>query len=109
MTINPIISAEKVCTARSTSALTFEFQYTKHSIIILIGEDGPEELLLDPNQVGGDVHFFEISPNHRYVAYGYEYCGDERYTLTILDTATNKILEEETVDNLGKSPNSCQI
>jgi oligopeptidase B len=65
------------------------------------GEDGPEELLLDPNQVGGDVHFFEISPNHRYVAYGYEYCGDERYTLTILDTATNKILEEETVDNLG--------
>ena len=58
---------------------------------------------MDPNQVGGDVHFFEISPNHRYIAYGYENCGDERYTLTILDTATNKILEEETVDNLGKS------
>jgi len=69
--------------------------------VFLIGEDGPEELLLDPNQVGGDVHFFEISPNHRYIAYGYENCGDERYTLTILDTATNKILEDETVDNLG--------
>jgi oligopeptidase B len=63
-------------------------------------EDGEEELLIDPNEVDGDIHFIEVSPDHNYLAFGYDKSGNERYTLALKDTSTGVIIKNY-LTNLG--------
>ena len=63
-------------------------------------EDGPEQVLLDENELAGDAEFFDlgafsISPDHRLVAYSTDYDGDEVFTLRFRDLETGADLADE--------------
>ncbi|HEY7705460.1 MAG TPA: S9 family peptidase [Acidimicrobiia bacterium] len=50
------------------------------------GPDGPEQVVLDENQLAGEHDFMavglvEVDPSHRLVAYSVDYSGDERFAL----------------------------
>ena len=62
--------------------------------------DGPEETLLDCNELAGDSEYFalglfEVSPNHRVAAYSTDFSGAEQYTLRFRDLASGTDLPEE--------------
>ena len=64
------------------------------------GEDAEEEILLDENiQAEGEKYFrlgaFEVSPDHRLLAYSADTDGSETYTLRVKDLATEKMLEDK--------------
>ncbi len=54
-----------------------------------------EHLLLDLNALAGDGYLalgtFAISPDHRYLAYSLDTCGEERFTLHVQDLATGTL------------------
>lgn len=61
--------------------------------------DAAEQLLLDENALAaGQSYFalgvFEVSPDHRYLAYSVDTTGDETYTLVVQDLATGKLLPD---------------
>ena len=63
------------------------------------GEDGPETVLLDVNQLaeGHDytrVGAFENSPDHRLVAYGVDLDGSEQFTIQIIDLETGETMPD---------------
>ncbi|MCX6130890.1 MAG: S9 family peptidase [Proteobacteria bacterium] len=65
--------------------------------------DAPEEIYLDHNQLADgldfcDLGFVDISPDHRYVAYGLDTDGNERYTIHIKDLITGKLLSDVILD-----------
>ncbi|GAB4817223.1 hypothetical protein N2152v2_004269 [Parachlorella kessleri] len=62
-----------------------------------MGESSPEEVLLDENVEAAKYDFymvggFEVSPNHRLLAYGEDTVGNEMYTLHVKDLETGKEL-----------------
>lgn len=66
-------------------------------------EDAEEEVLLDENSLAKGHDFFGVStalvsPDHRYLAYGYDVDGDEAYTLVIKDLSTGSLLPERLED-----------
>ncbi|MDW8326089.1 MAG: S9 family peptidase [Anaerolineales bacterium] len=66
--------------------------------------DAPEEILLDVNELAKGRGFcrlgnFEISPDHRYLAYSVDYSGAERFTLYIKDLHTGELLPEVIPDS----------
>lgn len=61
--------------------------------------NAPEEVLLDVNKMaeGKDymsVGVFQVSPNHRYLAYSLDDSGAEAYTLYIRDLESGKIVDQ---------------
>ncbi|MBX5495451.1 MAG: S9 family peptidase [Bryobacteraceae bacterium] len=61
--------------------------------------DAPEEVLLDSNLLAdGHAYFrlgvFEVSPNHRLLAYSIDTVGDETYTLFIKNLDTGELLAD---------------
>jgi oligopeptidase B len=59
-----------------------------------------EEILLDENQLAEGHDFFslgtfDVSPDHRMLAYSTDITGDERFTLRIKDLATGELLPDE--------------
>lgn len=66
--------------------------------------DGTDaQLLIDENALADGHEFFrlenlEVSPNDRYITYGIDNNGDERYTQHILDTVNGKSIDH--VDNV---------
>ena len=57
----------------------------------------PEEVLLDENKEAAAHKFymvagFDVSPNHRLVAYGEDTVGDEKFTLRVRDLASGRDL-----------------
>jgi oligopeptidase B len=59
-----------------------------------------EEILLDENALAtGHVYcrigVFEVSPDHRWLAYAYDFDGDEVYTLVIKNLDTGELLPEQ--------------
>lgn len=59
----------------------------------------PEEVLLDLNQMaeGKDylsLGIFEVSPNHRYLAYSLDESGAESYTLYVRDLESGEIVDQ---------------
>jgi oligopeptidase B len=63
-------------------------------------EDGPEQVLLDENELAGDADFFDlgafsVSPDHRIVAYSTDFDGDEVFTLRFRDLETGADLGDE--------------
>lgn len=64
------------------------------------GADGPEEVLLDGNELAkGQSYFrvgaFTVSPDQRLLAYGTDVAGDEAYTVHVKDLTTGKLLPDE--------------
>jgi oligopeptidase B len=72
----------------------------------LTGDGSPlsgEEVLIDGNVLAGDSDFFalgafEVSPDHRLLAYSTDFSGDERFTLRVKDLSTGELLADE-IDN----------
>ncbi|MEY2567034.1 MAG: oligopeptidase [Actinomycetota bacterium] len=63
-------------------------------------EDGPEQVLLDENELAGDADFFAIgafsvSPDHRLLAYSTDFDGDEVFTLRFRDLDSGEDLGDE--------------
>ena len=63
-------------------------------------EDGPEQVLMDENELAGDADFFDlgafsISPDHRIVAYSTDFDGDEVFTLRFRDVDAGTDLADE--------------
>jgi oligopeptidase B len=63
------------------------------------GPDGPEEILLDCNELAGDSDYFglgvlEISPDHRLIAYSTDFTGAERFDLHFRNVASATDLPE---------------
>jgi oligopeptidase B len=65
-----------------------------------------EELLLDQNRFsnGKNVYAlgtFQVSPNHRYLAYSIDTVGSEAYTVFIKNLGTGELLREEIPNTFG--------
>jgi prolyl oligopeptidase len=62
------------------------------------GLRGKERLLVDPETIStgegqnSSLHFYSASPNGRYVAYGISHGGSELVAMSVLDTASGKVL-----------------
>lgn len=61
---------------------------------------GPEEVLLDGNQLAEGHKYFRLgafiaSPNHRLLAYSLDFEGDEKYTIRIKNLDTGEPLPDE--------------
>jgi oligopeptidase B len=62
--------------------------------------DGPEEVMLDANELAGESEYFglglfEVCPEHRIAAYSTDYSGGELYTLRFRDVEQGKDLADE--------------
>lgn len=62
------------------------------------GEEGAEEILLDPNELADGESYFriggvEVSPDHRRLAFAVDTSGDESHQLLIRDLASGEILQ----------------
>ncbi len=69
--------------------------------------DAPEQVLLDENELAGDLEFFRlgafaVSPDHRLLAYATDTDGSERYVLRVKDLASGELLPD-VVSNLKPS------
>ncbi len=63
-------------------------------------ETGAEEILVDFNEVAGSSDYlgvgaFDVSPDHRLVAYSVDFDGDETFTIRIKDLGTGEHLADE--------------
>jgi oligopeptidase B len=63
------------------------------------GEESAENVLLDQNPLAvGHCYFrlgaFEVSPDHRFLAYSIDTCGSESYTLYVKDLCTGELLSD---------------
>ncbi len=71
-----------------------------------IDDEGEESIILDENKEaeGKDYHRisgFAVSPNGRYLAYGVDNSGSERYTVVIKDLQTGEMLSETIAETSG--------
>lgn len=62
------------------------------------GESGPEEILIDENELASGHSYFhsgvrEMSPDHRLLAYTVDTSGAETYRVFVLDVATRRIID----------------
>ncbi len=62
--------------------------------------DADEEIILDENELSKGHEFFslgvfDVSPNHRYLAYSVDLNGSEEYTLQIKDLETGELLSDK--------------
>jgi len=65
--------------------------------------DAPEEVLLDQNALAEghdyfDLGIFQVSPDHRILAYAVDTTGAERFTLYFLDLETRQLYPETVAD-----------
>jgi len=68
--------------------------------------EADEEIILDPNILAAEHDFFsvgsyEISPNHRYLAYSVDYSGSEDYRLYIKDLYNNHTIIDSTLQGVS--------
>ncbi|MBN1944516.1 MAG: S9 family peptidase [Bradymonadales bacterium] len=69
--------------------------------------EGPEEVLLDQNALAEgqeylEVGFLEVSPDHRWLAYGVDTTGSELYTAVFKELESGQELEQ-TIENVSYS------
>ncbi len=62
------------------------------------GDDGPEEILIDENELAAGHPYFhsgvrEVSPDHRLLAYTVDTSGGETYQLFVMDIASRRIID----------------
>lgn len=67
--------------------------------------DAPEEVFLDENELAKghdyfDLADFEISPDHRYVAFSVDTVGRRIYDIRIKDLSTGKILDDKIAETV---------
>ncbi len=65
--------------------------------------EAPEEVILDQNELAKRAEYFriggfEVSPDHRLVAYSVDTSGSETYTLRIKDLTTGELLPDEVLN-----------
>lgn len=63
------------------------------------GQDGAEEVLLNPNELAKGLEYFAlgaamVSPDHALLAYSTDTAGDETYTIHVKNLATRELFEE---------------
>ncbi len=68
--------------------------------------EAPEELLLDENRMAeGKPYFrlgaFEVSPDHRLLAFSTDETGDEKYTIRIKDLSDGRLLPDRIPETAG--------
>jgi oligopeptidase B len=68
--------------------------------------EGREEILLDVNQLAQgkeymDLGIYEVSPNHRLLAYAVDTTGSERYTLRVKDLETGGLYPDQSRRSLA--------
>jgi oligopeptidase B len=68
--------------------------------------DAEEEILLDENELAEGSDFFRlsavaVSPDHRYLAFGYDLSGDEVHTIVVKDLSTGSHLPDRLEDASG--------
>ena len=61
--------------------------------------DGPEEVLIDVNELAEDLEYCRVgnwgnSPDHKWLAYSIDTDGSEKYTIVIKDLLTGELLDE---------------
>jgi oligopeptidase B len=83
-------------------------QYAVHcrKKILSGGGDGEEEVLLDENSESKGHEFymvggFDVSPNHKILAFGLDTTGNEKFTLHIRDLETKKELSKPILETDG--------
>ena len=64
------------------------------------GEDGPEQVILDENELAGGSEFFAlgafaVSPDGRVLAYSTDHTGSERFTVRVRDLESGADLPDE--------------
>ncbi|WP_428119148.1 S9 family peptidase [Candidatus Poriferisodalis sp.] len=70
------------------------------------GTDDQETVLLDENELAGGHDYFAVgdlavSPDHRLLAYTTDTDGDEKYTLTVFEIASGRVLDAPGVPTEG--------
>jgi len=71
------------------------------------GDEGEEEIILDVNALADGHEFYEIgpisiSPDHRYLAYGFDVDGSEDYTVVVKDLVSGDFLGDR-IDGVSYS------
>lgn len=87
---------------RTEKGTQYDIYCRKHETL-----DGAEEILLDVNRLaeGGDfmeIGMFEVSPDHRTLAFAVDSIGNERYVLRFMDIESGRIYPE-TIDSVATS------
>lgn len=65
-----------------------------------------QEILIDGNVLAEGEKYFRIidvshSPDHRYIAYGVDVKGSEKYTIKVIDTQTGNLLKDQISETTG--------
>ncbi|NRA89485.1 MAG: S9 family peptidase, partial [Rhizobiales bacterium] len=65
-----------------------------------------QEILIDGNQLAIGEKYFRIvdvahSPDHRYIAYGVDVKGSEKYSIKVIDTKTGTLLSDNIAETTG--------
>jgi prolyl oligopeptidase len=67
-------------------------------LVMRLGLDGPEQVIFDPANVGGEIHsaidWFVPSPDGRLVAFGLSRGGSEESVLHVIETDTGRIFPD---------------
>ncbi len=87
---------------RTEQGTQYEIYCRKHDSL-----DGAEEVLLDVNRLAEgrdfmDIGLFEVSPDHRTLAFAVDSIGNERYVLRFMDIDSGRIYPEA-IDSVSTS------
>ena len=98
----PVKKDEYYYYSRTEEGKQYSIQCRKH-----LSLDAAEEILLDLNLYGEQFEYlslgiFEISPDHKRLAFGLDTTGDETLTVSIKELATGEILSDQLVE-VGES------
>ena len=83
--------------ARTEQGLQYAISCRKRGI------DGPEEILLNPNELAKGLEYFAlgnavVSPDQQLLAYSSDAAGDETYTIHVKNLSTGELLAERIPD-----------
>ncbi len=98
----PVKNGDYYYYSRTEEGKDYSIYCRKHGSL-----EADEEILLDLNQLAEGQEFvslgiYDVSPNHKLLAYGLDTAGNERYTLRVKNLETGE-LYDDVLENLGTS------